>query len=242
MGKKRRTKKEAIVLFSGGKDSFLTVCLMIEKGFKVHMVNFKTVASIGDQNVLIGAKRIIEKYGDEKAGFLGIFSIVGIWRELMFPFLNMKQGEIIKKYGDITYSQLNCLTCRSAMYTWCVIKAKISGIKCIADGARKVQGFVIELPMMTDSFQKFFRDLGIQLVYPVLSLESGWELKNLLLARGFIPKTSESQCLLGVPLLNGTPDRSIQKAVLSCFQKLVLPKAKKLIESSFPIEAKEAYL
>lgn len=235
-------KKEAIVLFSGGKDSFLTVCMLIEKGYKVNMVNFKTVASIGDSNVSIGAERIIKKYGTEKAKFLGIFSIVGIWRELVLPFLNMTQEQILKEYGNITYSQFNCLTCRSAMYIWCVIKAKGIGVSCVGDGARKIQGFVIELPIMVDIFRKFFGDLGINFICPVLDLESDWTLKNMLLARGFVPKTSESQCLLGTPLVNGNPDKNIQGAVLSCFQKLVLPKAKELINSSFSIEAQEKYL
>jgi len=238
----KKKKNEAIVLFSGGKDSFLTTCMLIEKGYKVNMVNFKTVASIGDSNVSIGAKRIIEKYGTEKVKFLGIFSIVGIWRELVLPFLNMTQEQILQEYGNITYSQFNCLTCRSAMYIWCAIKAKKINVSCIADGARKIQGFVIELPIMVNVFEKFFKNLNIEFICPILNLKSDWTLKNMLLARGFVPKTSEGQCLLGAPLIDGNPDKDVQKAVLACFQKLVLPKAKKLINNNFSIEAQGEYL
>jgi hypothetical protein len=235
-------KKQAIVLFSGGKDSFLTSCLLIEKGFKVNMVNFKTVGSIGDANVIVGAKRIIKKYGPEKASFLGVFSIVGIWRELVLPFVNMTSKETLQKYGNLTHSQFNCLSCRSAMYIWCVLKSQQMNFFCVGDGARKVQGFVIELPIMIEVFRNFFENFGIEFVCPVLNLESDWELKNQILARGFIPKMYESQCLLGAPLCQGNPDETVQNGIVSCFQKLILPQAKKIIKSGFPIEAKEKYI
>ena len=241
--KVKNKKNEVIVLFSGGKDSFLTVCLLIERGYKVHMVNFKTLSSVGDRNVLNGVERIIKKYGKEKIDFLGIFSVVGIHREFFLPFLNMKQSEILRKYGDITYSQFNCLTCRSAMYVWTVLKAQEMGIFYVADGARKIQGFVIELPIMVNAFKKFFKEFSIKLLCPVLNIKSDWYLKNSLLSKGFLFKTSESQCLLGVPLLRGKiPDKDIQKATLSYFNRTVLPRTRQLIRSKFSINAKEKYL
>jgi len=241
--KNRSIKKEAIVLFSGGKDSFLSVCMLIEQGFKVFMVNFKTIASIGDSNALSGAQRIIDRYGEDKVSFLGIFSIAGILRELLLPFLNIKQRDILENYGDMTYSQFNCLACRSAMYAWTVLKAQEMGVHCVGDGARKIQGFVIELPIMIDAFSSFFREFSIEFVCPVLNLESDWLLKNYLLARGFLSKTWESQCLLGVPLPGGkTPDEDVQKATLVCFEKLILPKCRQLIRDKFPITAEESYL
>jgi hypothetical protein len=97
-------------------------------------------------------------------------------------------------------------------------------------GARKDQGFVIELPNMIEKFRDFFAEYSIELLLPVWDLESDWERKNLLLLRGFIPKTLEPQCLIGVSLPGGkTPDTEIQKAVESYFDKIVLPRAKKII-------------
>jgi len=239
----KKEKKEIIVLFSGGKDSFLTVCLLIEQGFKVYMVNFKTLASIGDSSVLTGGERIIKRYGKDKVNFLGIFSIAAIWREIALPFLNMKQSEILRDYGDVTFSQLNCLTCRSAMYAWTTIKAQELGIAYVGDGARKIQGFVIELPIMIQAFKEFFKAFGIDFICPVLDMESDWYLKNSLLARGFLSKTWESQCLLGAPLPEGkTPDGDIQKGTLACFNEVILPKANQLIKDKFPITAEEKYL
>lgn len=65
---------------------------------------------------------------------------------------------------------------------------------------------------------------------PVWDLKSDWERKNLLLLRGFVPKTLEPQCLIGVPLPGGkAPDEEIQKAVVNYFDKVVLPRARKII-------------
>lgn len=55
-------------------------------------------------------------------------------------------------------------------------------------------------------------------------------------------KSDASPFSLGVPLVNGNPDKDVQEAVLTCFKKLVLPKAEELIGNSFSIEAKEKYL
>ncbi|MFA6896848.1 MAG: hypothetical protein WCQ96_01025 [Patescibacteria group bacterium] len=223
-------------MFSGGKDSFLATCNLAERGFKVYMVTFENGAGLGSNNVEHGAKRIIAHYGKDKAEFLGVQCTAGIWREFFLPYLNMKPSEVIKEYGELTVSQFNCLTCRSAMYIWSIIKAKEKGINYIADGARKDQGFVIELPCMIEKFKELMSEFSIELLLPVWDLNSGWEQKNLLLRRGFIPKTLESQCLLGAPLPEDKqPEEEIQQAVARYFEKVILPRARNLISSELEI-------
>ena len=134
------------------------------------------------------------------------------------------------RYGELTVSQFNCLTCRSSMYVWSIIKAKQMGIKYIADGAREDQGFVIELPGMIEKFKNFLAEYSIELLLPVWNLNSDWERKNLLLMRGFVPKTLEPQCLVGVSLPDGkAPDKEVQGAVENYFDKVILPRARKII-------------
>jgi len=223
-------KKEVILLFSGGRDSFLAGCYLIEEGFKIYMVTFENGVGLAAHNAEHGAKRIIRRYGKDRAEFLGVYSVAGIWREFFLPYFNMKPSEISKEFGELTISQFHCLTCRSAMYIWTIIKARQMGIRYIADGAHKDQGFVIELPNMIEKFRDFFTEYSIELLLPVWDLASDWERKNLLLLRGFVPKTLEPQCLIGVSLPGGkTPDTEIQKAVENYFDKIVLPRARKLI-------------
>ena len=223
-------KKEVILLFSGGRDSFLAGCYLIEEGFKIYMVTFENGVGLAAHNAEHGAKRIIRRYGKDRAEFLGVYSVAGIWREFFLPYFNMKPSEISKEFGELTISQFHCLTCRSAMYIWTIIKARQMGIRYIADGARKGQGFVIELPNMIEKFRDFFSEFSIEMLLPVWDLDSNWEMKNLLLLRGFVPKTLEPQCLIGVSLPGEkTPDTEIQKAVENYFDKVVLPRARKLI-------------
>ena len=83
---------------------------------------------------------------------------------------------------------------------------------------------------MKRSFCKQKAIKSYELLLPVWDLDSDWERKNLLLLRGFIPKTLEPQCLIGVSLPGGkTPDTEIQKAVENYFDKIVLPRARKII-------------
>lgn len=227
---KKKKKKEAILLFSGGRDSLLAGCRLIEDGFKVHMITFANGADMGSRNAAHGAQRIIKRYGKDKADFLGVYCVAGIWREFFLPYFNMKPSDISREFGELTISQFHCLTCRSAMYVLAAIKASQMGIGYIADGARQNQGFAIELPGMIKRFRDFFAEFSIEMLLPVWDLDSDWERKNLLLLRGFVPKTLEPQCLIGVPLPDGkAPDEEIQRAVKNYFDKIVLPRARRII-------------
>lgn len=157
-------------------------------------------------------------------------SVAGIWREFFLPYFNIKPSEISKEFDELTISQFHCLTCQPAMYLWAIIKAKQMGIKYLAEGVRKVQEFVIELPLIIERFRNFFAEYGIELLLPVCDLKLDWERKNLLLLRGFVPKTLEPQCLIGVGLPRGKePDKETQKAVVNYFNKIILPRARKII-------------
>ena len=73
-------------------------------------------------------------------------------------------------------------------------------------------------------------EYSIELLLPVWNLNSDWERKNLLLIRGFVPKTLEPQCLVGVSLPNGkAPDEEVQGAVENYFDKIILPRAREII-------------
>lgn len=224
-------KKEVIVLFSGGKDSFLATCKLIEDGFKTYLVTFENGCGLKAENAKNGVDRIAELYGKEKSEFLGVINVSGIWREFFLPFFNMKPSEILQEYGELNVSQFHCLTCRTAMYIWTIFKAKQLEISFIADGAREDQAFVIELPIMIEQFKILFKKFDIEFLLPVYNLNSDWELKNSLLVRGFLPKTIEPQCLLGVPLRdNSAPTLEIQNAVLTFYKKIIECKIPDLIK------------
>lgn len=221
--------EKVLQLFSGGKDSFLSTCKLAEQGYTVLLITYKNGCSLCIQNTKHEVERLIKKYG-EKVHFLGYYPTVGIWREFFLPFLNLKPSEIKEKYGEITYSQFNCLTCRTTMYLYSIVFCNYLGIKKISDGARPSQGFVVELPSMLERYEKLLSKYEIELLLPVQYIDSDWTVKNELLLRGIVPKTLEPQCLIGVPLPNGKkPDEDIIQGTLKFFDEEMYPKCYELL-------------
>ena len=84
----------ALVLFSGGKDSFYLTLLMLEKGYKVKLVTFENGCGLKSENAIQTANRIKEKYGNNKVEILNIQKIEAIWRDFLNLFYNKKTSEI----------------------------------------------------------------------------------------------------------------------------------------------------
>lgn len=207
--------KECLVLFSGGKDSLLSAILLIEQGYKVKLVHYDNMCTIGCSNVENGYKRLLKKYGSDKVEYLGIKNISCFFRKFINKIYNMYISEIKENYGDISISQLNCLSCRLSMYIASIIICKKQNIRYVADGARNSQLFSIEQDKMLELFKCLFHKHNIDLLLPVKNLTDDFDEKNQLLLRGFIPKANESQCLLGMPILNNKVD---EKSLESCVQ------------------------
>lgn len=171
-------KTKILQMFSGGKDSFLSACKLLEKDNIVYFVTYDNGFSLNSNNVVQGVNRLSDKYGKDNVKFIGIYNTSGIWRSFFLPFLNLKPSEISEKYGEITYSQFNCLTCRLSMYLYSIVICKRLGINKVSDGARYSQGFAIELTPMLNRFKKLFMEYQIELVLPVIDLNSDWQKKE----------------------------------------------------------------
>ena len=165
-----------------------------------------------------------------------------IWREFAYLFYNKTISEILKQYGNTTISQLNCLSCRLAMYVMTIILSKKMDIQLVVDGARKSQLFAIEQDALLEKFQKFFDKYNLKIDFPLKDLQDDFELKNQLLIRNFVPKTLEPQCLLGMPLSSKEMTQEIIDATTNVFEELLLPKAYELIDKYKNIDILGEYL
>ena len=116
-------------------------------------------------------------------------------------YYNLLPSDIIDKYGSVTISQFNCLSCRLSMYIVSIIICKKTNIKYVSDGARKSQLFAIEQDSFLDKFSELFKKYDIEILFPIKDIDDDFELKNQILIRGFVPKTYEPQCLLGIPIM-----------------------------------------
>ncbi len=232
--------KKVLVLFSGGKDSMLTTILLIEQGYEAILVHYDNSFELGSENVKIGYERLVKKYTEDKVKYLGVKKIDAIFRTLVKDFYNLKVDEILKKYGKISFSQFNCLVCRLSMYITTIILCKQLSISVVADGARKSQLFAIEQDDMLNLFKDLFKEYKIDLLLPVKNLENDFEEKNEFLVRGIIPKVSESQCLIGMPL--NVNDDEILVASVNIYENLLYPKINDLIKRYTDVEFGDEYL
>lgn len=215
-----------LLMLSGGRDSFLSACNLLEQGYYLKMITYDNGCTIQSSSAGKCAERIIKAYGSEKAEFLGVHYIASLFREFFNPYFNMTTSELLSEFGDITISQLNCLLCRTSMYIYSLQVCKEQKITAIAEGARKSQGFVVELDGMTERYKYLLEQYGVELLLPVYDLDSDWDRKNELLWRKYKPKTDEAQCLLGVPI-----DRPISQNIIdgihAFYDKAILPRIKK---------------
>lgn len=211
--------KDALVLFSGGKDSFLSTLIMLDKGYNVHLITYDNGLELKSKNVLNGAKRIQKKYGNERVKIIGVKKTDAIWRELISDVFNFNFNYIIGNYGDITISQLNCLSCRLAMYLLSIIICRQNNIDLVIDGARKSQLFAIEQEKFLKIFKDLFNKYNLDINFPLADVSDDFYVKNQILARGFVPKMSECQCLVGMAIGDEGVNNDIVNGLINLYEK-----------------------
>ena len=96
--------KEALVLFSGGKDSLLSTIKYLDNDYKVYLITYDNSCGIGMINVKSTVNRLIKKYGNDRIEFIGIKDISAIFRNFIVPFYNYKFDYITDEFGVITIS------------------------------------------------------------------------------------------------------------------------------------------
>lgn len=191
--------KEVLLLYSGGKDSLLSACYLMNEGYHVNLINYDNCSMIGTEQIQIGTNMLEERFGKDKVTFLGIAPIISIIQRLK-KLENMSLSDILTKYGDITISQYQCLLCRSAMYYYSAILAKDRNIKYIAEGARKSQLFAIEQPVMIENYKNFLDKYNLELLTPVYDITDDNYREIELSDYEVINCTRESKCMLGYHL------------------------------------------
>lgn len=234
--------KECLVLFSGGKDSLLSTILLIEQGYKVKLVHYDNMCTIGCNNVKNGYKRLVKKYGSDKIEYIGTKNIACFFRNFINVIYNMHIDEVKEKYGNITISQLNCLSCRLSMYIASIIICKKYNIKYVADGARNSQLFAIEQDEMLQIFKRLFDEYNMELLFPVKNIRDDFDEKNQFIIRGIIPKVNESQCLLGMPLQDSIVDQESLKTCINIYEEIFKNMAQNMIEKFSNIEIGEGFI
>lgn len=222
------SEQKVVLMLSGGRDSFLAACRLLEDESDYHliMVTYDNGCSYRSGDAKYVAERIIAKYGEDRAKYLGVYKIGSVIREFFSPYFNMKPEEQAKQFFGLTPSQFHCLICRTSMYIYSIWIAMLKGASFIAEGGRKDQGFVIELPgMAKERYPALVKSVGLELLLPVYELDDNWTRDNELMARGYQCKSLEPKCLIGFPI-NQSVDKSVIEGVHAYFDKVILQQIK----------------
>ncbi|EOQ37933.1 hypothetical protein [Butyricicoccus pullicaecorum] len=219
-----------LLMLSGGRDSFLSACRLIEQGKRVYMITYDNKCMSNAKGAQEVAERIIQRYGPEKAVFVGIQSVAAHLYRLQKNYLYQTLQESSQKYPNLRPAQMPCLACHTGMYIESIAYCKAHNIPAIAEGAREIQGFFVELPEMVERYEKLAKDYDITIELPVYKLKDDWERKLELADRGFVPKTFEPQCWLGCPLGENLNEEE-RRSLAAYYDAEMEPKLEKLIDA-----------
>lgn len=192
-----------LLMFSGGKDSFLAACKLVEEGYHVKLIMFNGGCIIGDENGISTAQRLVNKYG-ERVEIEGVRASVGTRMRVERPWKEMKIKELIKEFPDVNGVQSQCFFCQTSMWLEAIAYCLAKDIKHIACGYKSSDMFCTGSYAYIDMIKKLCINYEIELKLPMWyfdELEDLSDARNLEMAeRWFMPAVIEPQCTVGVPV------------------------------------------
>lgn len=226
---KSLNKKKVLLMFSGGRDSFLAACRLIAKGYMVYLIAYDNGCISYISNAREVAQRIICRFGKYRVKYVGVHMIAQNILPLMQRALYSTPKDISSEYPDLLIYQLQCLACHTAMYLHSIAFCKANGIDFLAEGAREQQQFFVELPEMKQRYEALCKHYGLALLLPVFELDSDIQRKQELAEWGFLPKSYESQCWLGCPMKEPLTEPQIA-SLAKYYDNEILPLAQGTID------------
>lgn len=214
--KSKRSNKDVLLLYSGGKDSTLSAIRLKNMGYNPYFIHFNNGSMLDVDKPFLTFKNTFENL--EGYHFPYEYSNVDISK----LFLNYFKDWHEKDKNPLLTSEIRCLSCRMAMYTKTLEIASHNNFKLVAEGARISQKFFIEQEKFIPKFKELAQKLGITLLYPVLHLEDDKELIKELLANNNSAKTWESKCLLGQSALDKTKED--EDVIMQYYDEHIRPK------------------
>lgn len=215
---------DMLILFSGGKDSFLTACRLINTGYTVHLLSIDNGCICGEYAFQNGANRLKEKYGENRCHYCGVYNATSIMQKLSDTWAQQPYADIAKKYPHIINAQLNCLHCQSAMWVSSIAYCIAKHIPIAACGYRSTDKFCTGLTDYCGDIVQLGWDNEIEIKYPVWITD--WDKdenarNDEMKLYGFVPKVNETSCCLGRPVKEMTEKE--QKDLIAYFRGEILP-------------------
>lgn len=230
----KRTDKDVLLMYSGGKDSSLAAVRLRNQGFNVYFIHFDNGAMKDSDKPYLTFKN---SFGLKDGYYFDYrFHCCNVSKNFQsfFEKWSKENGNDLE-HGTMT-SEIRCLSCRMAMYVEALSIANTYGFKYIAEGARISQKFMLEQKPIVNRLKDLAKRYGIELMFPVLMVEDDNIEKEELIANGFSSKSWESKCLLGREAMDKTPED--EKNILEYYDETLEPKALKLVDRATKIYIK----
>lgn len=220
--------KSALLMLSGGRDSFLSACRLFASGYQLHLQVYDNGCISSLDNVTSVVDRLRQRFGNDFVLSYCTTPIASEVNTLRDPVTQKELIELIPKYPNLLISQVNCLACHTSMYLHAIAYCLVHNISSIAEGAREQQKFFVELPPMRDRYVKLCEQYGIELLTPVYDLASDTQRKIELSQWGFSPKSYEPQCWIGRPLLDDLTPQQVD-SLEKYYDNEIAPKTDSII-------------
>lgn len=195
-----KENRRVLHLLSGGRDSYLAAAILADEGYKLEMITFDNGHIDNIDYASSVADDLIANYPKGTVTYLKPVKIGMTLRDYMMKDWYRKSTEREKLFPELQSYQAHCLSCRTAMYVHAIAYCVAHNISFLSEGARRQQGFFVELPEMKARYEQLCQNNGIKLLWPVYELVSDTKRKVLLEGKRLETKTKEPQCYLGCPL------------------------------------------
>lgn len=181
--------KKVGVLFSGGRDSSLTSCLLALRDYKIHLITCYNGATVNTEISNYRHNELLKVFPDNIVERITI-PVYALFRELALA--NIESDFQRYKTSHI------CMGCKLAMYTEGLLYCLENDIRLIAGGCAKYQNHYPEqLEEVIMVIQAFLNEYGVQFINPVFDYETEDDVKYKLFRFGLSTKSLEGSCLFG---------------------------------------------
>lgn len=198
-------KSRVLVLFSGGKDSFLSACRLIMDGYTADLISFNNGAVANEKILAKSAQRLVNRYGESRVKYAGCYNTAAVVQSLSGWQSDAPWSELGSRYPDLYISQARCLACQTAMWAAGIAYAVARRIPAAACGYKASDVYCTGEQAYWDRVSAMASAHGIRLLRPVWDdtawlAEPGDMGRNLEMENaGFSPVAFEPKCLIGRP-------------------------------------------
>lgn len=226
---------KVLVLFSGGKDSFLTAAQLVVDGYQVELISFNGGALAHEENLLHGVERLQRAYGSDYIYYAGIYPTVGTVQRLGRYWAEARQSELAEKWPELSNCQVTCLHCQTAMWAAAIAYAKAHKIPYIACGYKDADVFCTGVKSYRQAIEKVAEKYQVWLRYPVLNMPSDFDRDMKMERFGFEPSVLEPKCLLGRPPRDGVLKDPERQDMMRYFEGQLRSEMEAAVERLIPI-------